>query len=134
MVYLNTASQMGKWAMAKELLSNHGLKIGPTEEELEGTIDLHPFDQDGLSALAIQVLARIKLARAEQTYIMKKQRVLAAEAKKEQDEIWELIKLMLVREKEQQGHSKANCKYNNVNFFSEIEFIIPFCFHLINNL
>ena len=112
--------------MAKELLSNHGLKIGPTEEELEGTIDLHPFDQDGLSALAIQVLARIKLARAEQTYIMKKQRVLAAEAKKEQDEIWELIKLMLVREKEQQGHSKANCKYNNVNFFSKPEFFLSF--------
>ena len=74
---------------------------------------MHPFDQDGLSALAIQVLARIKLARAEQTYIMKKQRVLACEAKKEQDEIWELIKIMLVREKEQQGHTKANCKYLN---------------------
>ena len=102
---------MGKWSMAKELLSNHGLKNGATEEDLEGTIDLHPFDQDGLSALSIQMLARIKLARAEQTHIMKKQRVLACEAKKEQDEIWELIKIMLGREKEQHGHSKADGMY-----------------------
>ena len=57
------------------------------------------------------MLARIKLARAEQTYNMKKQRVLANEAKKEQDEVWDLIKLMLGRAREQFGFSKADCKF-----------------------
>ena len=104
------ASQMSKWSMAKELICNNGLKDGETEEDMVGTIDLHPFDQDGYSALTIQMLARIKLARAEQTYNMKKQRVLANEAKKEQDEVWDLIKLMLGRAREQFGFSKADCK------------------------
>ena len=102
---------MSKWSFAKELISNSGLKIGEIEDEMEGTIDLHPIDTDGSTALTLQVLARIKLINAEQTFNMKKQRVQAVEAKKEYDEVWELIKLMLVREKEQQGHSKADCKY-----------------------
>ena len=38
---------------------------------------------------------------------MKKQNVAANDAKKEQTEIWELVKLMLMREKEQHGHSKG---------------------------
>ena len=38
---------------------------------------------------------------------MKKQNVAANDAKKEQMEISELIKLMLMREKEQHGHSKG---------------------------
>ena len=105
------ACLMSKWSFAKELISNSSLKIGEIEDEMEGTIDLHPIDTDGSTALTLQVLARIKLVKAEQTYNMKKQRVQAVEAKKEYDEVWELIKLMLVREKEQQGHSKADCKY-----------------------
>jgi ankyrin repeat protein len=105
------ACLMSKWSFAKELISNSRLKIGEIEDEMEGTIDLHPIDTDGSTALTLQVLARIKLVKAEQTYNMKKQRVQAVEAKKEYDEVWELIKLMLVREKEQQGHSKADCKY-----------------------
>ena len=38
---------------------------------------------------------------------MKKQNVAANDAKKEQMEISELIKHMLIREKEQHGHSKG---------------------------
>ena len=97
------ASQMSKWTWIKELLINPGVKIGDTEDDLEGTVDVHPTDKTGLSALTIQMLAQIKLARAEQTYNMKKQRVLANEAKREQEQVWDLIKHMLIREKEQHG-------------------------------
>jgi len=37
--------------------------------------------------------------------MMKKQRSLAIEAKKEQDLIWEIMQLILAREKEQHGNS-----------------------------
>ena len=95
------ATKLGKWAIAKELITHYGLKVGDTEDDLEGTLDVHPLGAEGQSALTMQMLARVKLERAEQTYNMKKQRVLAAEAKKERDQVWELVKLMLVREKEQ---------------------------------
>ena len=97
------ATKLSKWAVAKELLSHYGLKVGDCDDELEGTVDLHPLSSEGQSALTIQMLARVKLERAEQTYNMKKQRVLATEAKKEGDQVWELVKLMLVRVKEQHG-------------------------------
>ena len=97
------ATKLSKWALAKELISHYGLKVGECDDELEGTVDLHPLSSEGQSALTMQMLARVKLERAEQTYNMKKQRVLATEAKKEGDQVWELVKLMLVREKEQHG-------------------------------
>ena len=76
-------------------------------EDPEGTVDVHPLDDNGQSALTIQILTQVKLERAEQTFKMKKQNVAANDAKKEQMEISELVKLMLVREKEQHGHSKG---------------------------
>ncbi len=103
-----SATVLGKWSVAKELLSSHGLKnkIGEADDDLEGTVDVHPVTKaSGQSALTIQMLARVKLARNEQTFMMKKQRVQAVEAKKEQEEIWEVVKLVLLREKELHGTS-----------------------------
>ena len=99
------ATRLSKWAVAKELITHYGLKVGECEDDMEGTVDLHPLSSEGQSALTMQMLARVKLERAEQTHNMKKQRVLAAEAKREGDQVWELVKLMLVREKEQHGTS-----------------------------
>ena len=48
---------------------------------------------------------------------MKKQNVAANDAKKEQMEISELIKLMLMREKEQHGHSKGILVLINITNF-----------------
>lgn len=104
------ASKLGKWDMVRELLINNGLKIGQTEEDMEGTVDVHARNRDGLTALTLQMQAHIKLERSEQTYTMKKQRVLAAEAKKEREQVWELIKLMLKREQEQHGTSAKEGK------------------------
>ncbi len=103
------ASIGNKWSMAKEMLTHPGLKIGDPgdPEEQEGTVDVHVQDCSGQTSLTIQMVARVKLARAEQTFNMKKQRVLAAEAKRELDLVWEVIKLVLVREKEMHGTSMS---------------------------
>ena len=49
----------------------------------------------------------MKLEKAEQTYKMKKQNVAMCDAKREQEQIWDLVKVMLIREKEQHGHAMA---------------------------
>ena len=92
---------------SKKILSFFVKSITGDYEDPEGTVDVHPLDDNGHSALTIQVLSQVKLERAEQTFKMKKQNVAANDAKKEQMEISELIKLMLMREKEQHGHSKG---------------------------
>lgn len=104
------ASKLGKWDMAREILINNGLKNGQTEEDMEGTVDVHARNRDGLTALTLQMQAHVKLERAEQTHTMKKQRVLATEAKKERELLWEVIKLMLRREQEQHGTSMKEGK------------------------
>ena len=50
---------------------------------------------------------------------MKKQNVAANDAKKEQMEISELIKLMLMREKEQHGHSKGILVVHIMSLFKD---------------
>jgi ankyrin repeat protein len=102
---LLAATKLGKWKAAKEILFNFGLKVGDNEEDAEGVVDVHPADKTGISALTLMMVATVKLARQEQTFSMKKQRVLANEAKQEQADIWDVVKLMLIREKEQHGTS-----------------------------
>ena len=57
---LTSAIQLSKWNVAKELLTNLGLKTGDplVEESLEGVVDVHPVNNEGQSALAMIVLAR----------------------------------------------------------------------------
>ena len=70
-------------------------------------MDVHPLDDSGYSALTIQMSSKMKLEKAEQTYKMKKQNVAMCDAKREQEQIWDLVKVMLIREKEQHGHAMA---------------------------
>jgi hypothetical protein len=58
---------------------------------------------------------RVKLARQEQTYLMKKQRVLAAEARSEIDLLWDLVTMILAREKEQHGSTVVQGKDGGSN-------------------
>ncbi len=57
---LTAAIHLSKWNFVKELLTNMGLKTGdPLQEDtLEGTIDVHPVNDEGQSALTMMVLAR----------------------------------------------------------------------------
>ena len=58
---MNLQNISGKWTYAKELLINPGLKDSEHYEEPEGTVDVLSVDDSGQSALAIQLLSRIKL-------------------------------------------------------------------------
>ena len=46
--------------------------LGDDLEDAEGTVDVHPLDDSGYSALTIQMSSKMKLEKAEQTYKMKK--------------------------------------------------------------
>ena len=60
-------------------------------------------------------LFRIKLIRQEQTYLMKKQRTLASETRAEIDLLWDLVILILAREKQMHGSTMIQGKEGGIN-------------------
>jgi len=117
------AASQSKWVLVKELLTNPGLRIIPNDEEgvetdddgYQGSVDLHKTNSSGQTALVVILLARIKLIRQEQTYLMKKQRVLASETRAEIDLLWDLVVLILAREKQQHGSTMVQGKDGGIN-------------------
>ena len=105
---LITAIMKAKWPIVKEILSHPKIRKplgGDDPEETVSNVDIHPKNKDGFSSLALILLARVKVQRQEQTHMMKKQRVLAEECKKEYASLWNLVKLCLLHEKESHGPS-----------------------------
>lgn len=94
------AATLNHWAVLKFLLETPRLRNPETEESC---VDVHQANEAGHTAIVQLILARIKLARLEQTHTMKKERSLAARAKAEHDLLWDMVKLILAREKEIHG-------------------------------
>ncbi|XP_059099295.1 uncharacterized protein LOC131893315 [Tigriopus californicus] len=93
------AASLNKWALMRFLLESDHLK----DEKGNGVVDVHVKDKAGQTPLVLVLLTRIKLHRMEQSFLMKGEKETAKDIRLEFDNLWEIVKLILEREKEIHG-------------------------------
>eukprot|EP00095_Tigriopus_kingsejongensis_P006851 maker-scaffold176_size284796-snap-gene-0.15 protein:Tk06851 transcript:maker-scaffold176_size284796-snap-gene-0.15-mRNA-1 annotation:"hypothetical protein COCHEDRAFT_1105320" len=120
MTALVLAATLNKWSLVRFLLDTEFLK----DDKGNGIIDVHLQDRGGQTPLVLVLLTRIKLHRMEQSFLIKNDMETAKDIRAECDALWEVVKLILEREKEihgptmikgRDGGSESLKKQMNVN-------------------
>merc|ERR1712106_407091 len=96
------AASLGKWEVLKQILSNSKL------EDL--AFDVHPKNKDEHTTLVLVLLAKVKISRQETNFNMKNDKAGERKMKAEGEFIWEIVELLLGKERDLHGSSPASGK------------------------
>ena len=88
-----------QWPVLKSVLSNNKL------DEL--AIDIHPKNKDGHTTLVLVLAASVKISKQIQNYKMKNDKVNEKKMEAEADLLWDIVRLLLEKERALHGTSPA---------------------------
>ena len=88
-----------QWPVLRSVLSNNKL------DEL--AIDIHPKSKDGHTTLVLVLAASVKISKQIQNYKMKNDKINEKKMEAEADLLWDIVKLLLEKERALHGTSPA---------------------------
>merc|ERR1712106_330090 len=100
---LHVAS-LGKWEILRQILCDSKLE--------EIAFDVHPKNKDEYTVLVLVLVAKVKISRQEQNFKMKNDKTSEKKMQTEGDFLWEIVKLLLGKERDLHGSSHASGKDN----------------------